>query len=581
MSAPADRNRVRTLAAEYAEIVNSDDMNRRRRACLAALGGTAGACREYLCPSRSETQVLRMGGAMGFLFGSGEEVTDGSVEAPRGVSRSAGTVAWALRGVLVILCLFCLLSWARVTWQRVRYPYEVDYAEGVLLAKAALLAGGVPPYAATTTLPYVPLVYPPLFVALWAPFTVPAGLAFWPGRLIACLGLLLAVACLVRIVRHFRGGWSTCLLAATCFLWLPPVRVWSGLARVDTLSLGLSALGLCVFIVAPARARGWGTLCFILAVLTKQSVLAAPLAAYVALFWSGERRAALRQALLFAAGVGGALAALQLVTGGALLRDIVVGNLLAWSLHALAKGLKDFLQGAPLLLAAALGAVPTALARPQTRVLAIYVALGLAATLMYGKVGAGPNYLLESCFGLVLIFTCVVRPQLGRPLRRGTLNELAVALVFVQLLLVAYPMTPHGPDGDRDTQARLIRLVRALPGEVLGWPMGPIVQAGKTLWIEPDENCQMALAGHWDEAPLRELVRQHYFAAVLMGDSLPATSSVVTDLHTERWSPTMLRVLDREYQITDRVGWVLVLRPRGHAAAGEGAGNGHERRAPL
>ena len=101
-----------------------------------------------------------------------------------------------------------------------------------------------------------------------------------------------------------------CAIAGLLPLSLGPVGYWSVLMRVDMLALCLSFLGVALT-VKSLRRSGWLALAapvFVLAVYTKQTSIAAPLAALVmSLIWN--RRPALLAALFgLALGLIGSLA---------------------------------------------------------------------------------------------------------------------------------------------------------------------------------------------------------------------------------------------------------------------------------
>jgi hypothetical protein len=222
----------------------------------------------------------------------------------------------------------------------------------------------------------------------------------------------------------------------------------------------------------------------------------------------------------------------------------------------------EFLPQAGLLIIVALAALRLALSQPQGRVLALYTAFGAAAVLLTGKLGSGVNYLLELCLGLVLVVICLYGAQLDWPVRPNLRRELVLTLLFAQLLVASHPLTPATPTATLTHEARLVALVRAVPGEVLGEPMGTIVQAGKRLWTEPFVSNQLAAAGTWDQAPLLAMIRQHRFGGILMDANLPPEASSLAGLISDCWNPALLQVVDQEYHITDRVDGVVLLRPR-------------------
>jgi hypothetical protein len=463
--------------------------------------------------------------------------------------------------------------------QRLVYPYQLEYYEGEVLQYAQTLARGQLPYAASPTLPWVPHIYGPVYPALWAALIplAPPG-SFWPGRLVAVVGLWLAAGCLVLLVQRLSGQGRAALVAAGVFLWFPLVRAWTADARVDTLAVGLTLAGFTVFLLGSPRARVWGSLLFVLAVGTKQTMLAAPLAAYLALWLQGERRSAAGHLALFLGLILAACAVLQGASHGGFLRDTVLANMNKWSLQAAHRAFRDFFRDGPLLLAVALALAISALAHPKYRALGLYQFFALAVACTVGKVGAEPIYFLETtALAAVFLGLAFAPPSpLGVPSRRGA--PLLPALVLAQLALIWIVPQLAPQRGPSQDEARLAQLVRAQPGEVLSENLGVVVQAGKTLWVDPFVSTQMALAGRWSQEPLLGMIRERRFQMVIM---LVRQGSNFTGQwwFPDRWTPQEAGAILQNYHVRESLGgagasdsgWVLaVLEPNAPPTAPPG-----------
>lgn len=195
--------------------------------------------------------------------------------------------------VLTFLCLLAasvyILFWVIIAGQSVLYPYGLQYEEGALLHQALQLARGQQIYNDLTTPPYMTANYPPVFIALWALLAGFAGAVFWPGRLIAALSSVGIGLAIYRIVKHFTADRWAAVLALGCFLWCRPMRYWTAFAVTDTLAIACALAGLAVIISAQPRRRWLAVPLFVLAFFTKQTMVAAPAAAYLYLWLEGER----------------------------------------------------------------------------------------------------------------------------------------------------------------------------------------------------------------------------------------------------------------------------------------------------
>ena len=446
-----------------------------------------------------------------------------------GFAERAGQALRAAAALVAALYVACALIQAGA---RVVYPYQLDYYEGELLDYAHDFARGRLPWAATTTPPWSVHNYGPVYPALWGEvMALGRPESFWPGRLVAVAGLLLAALCLALLVRRFSGQWLPALVAAGVFLWFPAVRGWTALARVDTLGVGLTLAGFTVFLLGSPRARVWGTLLFVLAVGTKQTMLAAPVAAYAALWLQGERRSAALHLALFLGLILATCAVLQVVSHGGFARDTILANMNKWDATQARHYLGGFLSTGPILLGVALAGGLVALGAPKYRALGLYLFLAMAGTATVGKIGARPNYFVEptAVAAVFLGLALAHSSRLPRGLALGA--TLLPALALTQLVLQWMPPSLGPPRSQRAADADLVALVRAQPGEVLSEHLGAVVQAGKTLWTEPSVTSAMTEEGHWDQAPLLQLIRERKFSLIVK------LSRGTGTLASEWWDP--------------------------------------------
>jgi hypothetical protein len=205
---------------------------------------------------------------------------------------------------------------AQVVAGRLTFPYDVEWMEGGVVDHVLRVLDGKPIYV-EPHFDFVPFIYNPLFYWLGAATTLVMG----PGppalRLVSVLGIVVASAATVALVRRVTGSLAGGVLAAGCFLATYELSGgWMDVARVDSTFV---ALQLVAVLVSTGRGSFWAVssaffLCA--AFLAKQYslVVALPIAAYL-LLAHGRRRAAVFAvaALVF---VGISLAWLNLATDG-------------------------------------------------------------------------------------------------------------------------------------------------------------------------------------------------------------------------------------------------------------------------
>lgn len=351
------------------------------------------------------------------------------------LTRVASALALA---ALAALTTAHLVFFAIRAWHVLTFPYPLDYGEGPLLAQVNALRSGtsLPQlYSDPGAPPYLVVNYPPVFlVVAWliAPLidvAVPGSDAtLLAGRLVTLMATLGSVFLIWRLAlppddpRRTPMQRIAALIVALAFLALPIVREWGALMRVDLLGVCLGLWGLLL----TRRLSRWAAFPLALSLLVKPSLIAAPAAALIWL-WFRHRRRALEVALIMVAIGGAAAGALQLASGGWFWLHVIVANANPWS-AALAEG---FWQDQatilwPLWIGAACAAAflmaraaPDALnqcrsALPSGSTLAhsllpvAYTCFGAYVAFGVGKVGAYANYFLEFYAGAVWLIATTI-----------------------------------------------------------------------------------------------------------------------------------------------------------------------------
>lgn len=307
-------------------------------------------------------------------------------------------------------------------------PIQTDYSE-VLVVRGVQRIMHNPALAATysfNTSFYnaTDLEYPPVFPYLAAGLGAvgnflwgshdPAGFLspLYGARLLTLLGLGWSVFLIYRLVNLFQTSRLISFTAASLFFCFYPVFKWGSTGRVDALGLAFVLTGLYVV----GRAELTHTFSFVgtillkalplftLAFFTKQSLVAAPLALMLYLFWAGRRR----EAVFF--GVAGVLlnslilAVLTLLTEGRYPYFLTVERFTPFSVAQVFQTVGVFLIFYwPLLLVAYYLLWKRFRASRFHQLLFFWGAIAASVSLTCGKLGATDYYLLE-----VIAFTCVV-----------------------------------------------------------------------------------------------------------------------------------------------------------------------------
>ncbi|HUT22914.1 MAG TPA: glycosyltransferase 87 family protein [Sumerlaeia bacterium] len=369
-----------------------------------------------------------------------------------------------------------MTSLARYPVERVRaalyFPYQLDAEEGHILGQALRLAKGEGLYCSIASPPYLVDNYPPLYPALWSPFARFAGVSLAPGRWISAVAALAAAlgVSVVILGSVEKGewrrllGWRTreagedslpppalricragqlILLAWICpllFLTSRSLLRWVAYTRVDLLAVALSVWGLAVFgLWGRRRGQRRGLLVavflFGLALVAKQTAIAAPAACFICLLLSGRRRAAAGFAGAMAGVVGLPILLFCAMTGGRYWLHTVVYNRNVMHWHEL-RGWTWMLWAlyAPLLVAVAVlflgvlgrvrmaargvlsdgemacrvsdGAAPSKRLSPAVTLYLPYLVINSFSLASLAKMGSAENYLLEpACAGAIFLGT--------------------------------------------------------------------------------------------------------------------------------------------------------------------------------
>lgn len=508
-----------------------------------------------------------------------------------------------------IICGFFILAYFLFFLYRTGvalfYPYGLNYGEGAVFYEAGQLwrnnfnpnslypANDIPPYQAG--------IYSPGFYYLQAFLMFLFGpQSILGGRLIsvgACFYLGFSVYRIARSQELSTGrpaSYTIGLAAALTPFATAAIYKWGMLAKADLLAiaLGFGAVQAIWFAENDRRLSTnmrpfllAGFLCA-LALLTKQSMLAAPGAIFIWLAWNRRWR----DLGLFFGGLVPFLAVvtilLQVSTGGQFLKHIITYNSQAYDFGFLWAGLRYFVGGHFVLLALAF----IWIIRPFTEryervdVWRIYFLTALVVSFSVGKVGADFNYYTESLFLVALLAWWEVgRLQLKRPEMR--FGDFRLSLTLVALLFLVYqyfdlhhfPTVADGADTPSFAQfeqsRQVAELVRDLQtrGPLLAEDSGWQAVAGlPTDLDDPFVFGQLAGDKLWDDRLFLERLDNGYYKSVMFEIAQPDMSEAALEEAVKNnsaapfprnLSPVVLQIIQNrdKFQVEKRIGRWLFL----------------------
>lgn len=431
------------------------------------------------------------------------------------------------------------------------YPFELDYGEGTVWQQALLIPGPFM-YGDITRYPFIVFQYPPFYHLvvkglaatgidmLVAGRTVSFVSALVVGVVVTCLAFQMAPRSVARTARV--TGSAIAGLTVFCY---NPVVAWTPLMRVDMLAVALGFLAVLCAVTSPGRP--WrlyaGLALFMLAMFTKQTSIAAPLATLPVMLLVDRRRTLTASFVFTVVGLA-LLLLLEVRTGGGFLRRILLYNLNRYRFDLLVGGIVRqwphtifllFTLGGVISLWRRLAGerrwatrhafIRDAAESIDTRCLLIVTLYLIITTLMLpmlGKSGAAENYLIEWMCVWSVIIGAFVALMIDRA---ATASHNAVAPVAILLgwMLVAQMLVMPTSTGEywsvtpaslRDLEALRSRIAN-LPGPVLSDDMVLLLRAGKYVPWEPSTFTELASLGRWDQSLLVDRIKAHAFAMIV------------------------------------------------------------------
>jgi hypothetical protein len=477
---------------------------------------------------------------------------------------------WALvAGLIAIYVVLFALSAAG----RLASPVEeFTYGESWLLDGARRIAHGEGLYSAPDQIPLMHIAYTPLYyLVVGLVQRVVGDSGYTVGRAISLLATLVGAAALAWSLKQLTTRWSVGLLAAGFFLTQNlTALLWAPLHRVDPLALGLTLLG--VALATSGRVSLAGVL-FVLALLTKQTYLAAPIAVAIAL-WPCRAKLYRFVAIVVGGGIA-AVGVMQWLTHGWFLWHTVTANGQEPDLGTFAILMGSFLQfnGLPVLAALGTFALP---ATWGERVWRLYLLGCLVSLPSLAKLGASSNYWLElSAATAALLALASYRLAAWPGARLIAPTIMAGALLFAipgyqataaeagaNAIEVLRPSSPRYLSLVGDTgatplrvDARFVEEIAREPGELLTDNSGLAVAAGKRIEFEFQIFQLLMAEGQWSEQPILDAVAARRFSLVALMHPLEGPVAGT------RWTPALSAALGAAYVPAGQQAGFWLYRP--------------------
>jgi hypothetical protein len=209
-------------------------------------------------------------------------------------------------------------------------PWPITHPEGATIAAMLRVRDGEALYQPFLQYPYLITPYPPVQPVAVGLISRLLGLSVLEmaglARSLTLAASLLTTVLIWLIARRLGAGRLAALAGAGLFLPLPFLDEWGFAARPDVPAIALSLLAMLALVWRPDRA--WlAAVVVVLALFTKQTAVALPVAATVWLMLSGRWRGALLFCLVLAALTAGTVGLLELATGRTYILNTVLAHL--------------------------------------------------------------------------------------------------------------------------------------------------------------------------------------------------------------------------------------------------------------
>lgn len=493
-------------------------------------------------------------------------------------------IKWQRLGTGIALALAAvfllggLVNYLFAVAEAIAFVDELDYGEGIVWQQMRMIMSAES-YGSIESLPAIVFHYPPVYHILTAALSATVDLdQLAAGRLVSVMSTALVAffaAIIVRLLCRGNADDQACsicaLLAAMMVFSLSPVVAWSMLMRVDSLALAFSFAGVYFGIrtLTVPKAVHIAAVCFVAAVYTKQTAIAAPAAVFGTLLFL-RPRAALAGMLTLVVSSLAVLATLWWFTNGGFLRHILLYNVNRFYPERLLLVVGMAAGHALYLAVAAAGVVhrlrmlmathsgrpgsfrQRLIAAPEDAGYIMILAYALATTLMLvtiAKSGSSINYFLEWSCSIVLLAGLALHDAAKTVIGTARYASftiltplLPLAVAIQAFILPDVPDRQGMMDPKRSAELNTLgEMVRTASRPVISDNMVILLRNNKDVQWEPAIFAELSSTGLWDERPIVEKIRAGAFAFFI-------TNGVRGDrVFDSRYNPAVADAMDASY----------------------------------
>jgi hypothetical protein len=503
-------------------------------------------------------------------------------------------LAWPELVTLVAVSLACLffapkiVDTARYDVAILRFPFQVDDAEGVVLAEARLIADGTDPYAYQPSPAHYFYAgpYTPFYTVLNSGAMKVAGTGFKFGRAVQLLATLAVAGWLAWAVRRTasdRLGWLIGVWVALFFVSAHLVAVWSVRVRPDMTALAWNLLGVVVLRAwldlpgwASWRAEIWprgavmgrlalGAACFALGWWTKQTFVAVPVAFLLSLVFS-RPKIAVTVGAFYAAMIAVPFALFNLLTHGGFAQK-TIGYQGSWQWAAFLRLAHPFLVRYGWWLAlAVIAACVLCFQRRRVPFAVCWCVLSAVFALGAGTSGGNHNHFVELLAAASLLVGQGAATLIDRRPRsvgaslRWVAPAVAVGLIVCSVSALTEREAATGwlardyraPSvSEREGYAAVAAAIANSPGPVYSTNVGILVVTDQSVRVtDPFTMAAEVRLGRWDDAALVADVAAGKYPLIVL--SYNDVASLDPDQPPTDATPGLIRAIQARYRLVER-----------------------------
>lgn len=471
-----------------------------------------------------------------------------------------------LRVLLYLMFAYLMIQFLTYLYygiQFLTYPHDVNSGEGLIIGRAFSLSVGDPVYTPISAEPFIVMNYTPLFEWIISLFFRILGPTMWVGRSLSILSTIIAGFFIGRIVYNYNENTVAAYIAGFLFFVSGWVRSWSVLCRVDMFAIMLVCIGLYLF-TRPSNRMSvksilWCAIVFLAAIFTRQSLISAPIACFLFVFFKGlldldkdADKYNLKTAVKFAVsliGFGGIITTLfYLFTNGEFYLHTFTYTLDGFSFKQYIDWVLKFLSSHGIIVALSLAYVIYCFIQRRLSVIILFWILAGLVTITASKAGSSINYFIEfwaaTCMVMGVILGGALRDTKLLP-ERFFKNLIIIGLLLVQLIVLSKSTDLSVPDASQiEMGDKIVKYVQEAKGEVLLEYPGYAIQNYKSNIYHPYTMTSLANRGLWDQSKFVQDIESQRFDLIVVSG---------IGMQYNRWTQEMKEAIRGAYVRVDSV----------------------------